>query len=225
MGKPERLHHLQITEIFQSLQGEGLLQGEITTFIRTSGCNLNCPWCDSSHAKTGGEARPVAEIAAEVASLECDNICVTGGEPLHQAGIDGLLDILKKMDCFVTVETNGTYDISRYGEVDRFAVDYKLSGSSPSMPFSARNWGFLRPTDELKFVISGRADYEAAIKLLAGEETAAAIIFSPVFPKSICDPKETAPAAPFAADLARWILEDRLPVRLSLQMHKLLGLR
>lgn len=208
MGKSEREHHLQVSEIFKSIQGEGQLQGELTTFIRLTGCNLRCPWCDTAYAYEGGADRSVDEITSEVEALGISNVCVTGGEPLIQPNVQHLFDALRRLGCFVCVETNGTRDIGTYQRVDRFVVDYKLPSARPAEPFLAVNFDRLRPADELKFVISDRADYEEARRIVGRNGVMARMLVSPCWQAGV------------VRDLAGWLIEDNLPVRYSLQIHK-----
>jgi 7-carboxy-7-deazaguanine synthase len=219
MGEPNRRNYLQIAEIFTSLQGEGVLQGELTAFIRTAGCNLNCVWCDTDKAPSGGHAVDLEEIINQVLEARVARVCVTGGEPLDQPRIQALFTKLKERSLSVSVETNGTRDIAGFTNVDSFSVDYKLPSARAGEPFYDGNWGALRPSDELKFVIADRADYEAAKKLLAARQAKATIIFSP------CLGYHDQSSVRIERALAEWIIEDKLSVRYSLQLHKILGVR
>lgn len=218
MGKPDSGNNLQIAEIFTSIQGEGRLQGELAVFVRTAGCSLRCSWCDTDYAQTGGTSMTVREILGVVGGISCPRVCVTGGEPLEQPKIQSLFDALNNAGLLVSVETNGTHDIGKFHGIDSFAVDYKLPGARPATPFHAKNWQVLRSADELKFIISDRSDYETAKSLICRHETRATIVMSP------CLAHDALPGDS-AKQLARWIIEDRLPVRYSLQLHKVLGLR
>lgn len=210
MGKPSGLHNVQINEIFRSLQGEGRRQGELTTFVRVTGCNLRCSWCDTAYAYDKGADMTVDEVIGQVRRLDCLNVCVTGGEPLLQENIERLFSSLKSIGCFVAVETNGTQEIRGYRQVDQFTVDYKLSSAGAGEGFRAGNFAALTEADELKFIIGDRGDYNEA-KLVIGEhKPRAKVLFSPCWGEDV------------AVKLADWIIEDKLPVRYSLQLHKVL---
>lgn len=208
---------MRISEIFTSLEGEGIGQGEVATFIRTAGCNLECAWCDTPYARAGGRLAQVEEIIAATVSSKCRRVRITGGEPLEQARLQLLVTALKARGFFVSVETNGTRDISSIADVDSFCVDYKLESALAREPFDAANWPALRPADELKFVISGRSDYEEALRIISGQEIKATIIMSPCF--------RGAEDLTGARQLAEWIIADTAPVKYSLQLHKVLGVR
>jgi len=210
MGKSASKHHLQVTEIFKSIQGEGEDSGKPTTFIRLTGCNLRCSWCDTTYAYTKGKLLDIAAIVEKVKKLGCLNICLTGGEPLRQKQTTVLLAELKKLGCRITVETNGTIDISQFNYVDRFVVDYKLPSAKAEQPFYQKNLKHLRPTDELKFVIANRKDYETAKNFIENNNIKTKVIFSPRWHK------RTVKA------VANWIVKDSLPVRYSLQLHKVI---
>jgi 7-carboxy-7-deazaguanine synthase len=203
---------LRITEIFHSLQGETSRVGLPTTFVRLTGCPLRCVWCDSAYAFTGGESWSIDQILTQVAAHRTRYVCVTGGEPLAQRGALVLLAALCDAGYDVSLETSGAIDIA---EVDRRVsriVDLKAPGSGESAKNLASNLALLRPTDELKVVIADRADYEwakAAIDCAPGWTTCP-ILFAPVQDR----------LAP--AELAQWILDDGLPVRFQLQLHKVL---
>lgn len=210
MGKSASKHHLRVTEIFKSIQGEGQSSGHVTTFIRLTGCNLRCSWCDTTYAYTKGELVPVEAIVAKVKELGCLNICLTGGEPLSQTNVTKLLKALKELGCHILVETNGTIDISQFPYVDRFVVDWKLPGAKPKVPFNKANLKYLRPTDELKFVIANKEDYKEAKNIIKNLQTKAKIIMSPRWHKRTIK------------NLAKWLIADNLPVKYSLQVHKVI---
>jgi 7-carboxy-7-deazaguanine synthase len=203
---------LRITEIFHSLQGETSRVGLPTTFVRLTGCPLRCVWCDSAYAFTGGETWSIDRILTQVATHRTRYVCVTGGEPLAQRGAQALLAALCDAGYDVSLETSGAIDIA---EVDRRVsriVDLKAPGSGESAKNLFSNLALLRPTDELKVVIADRADYDwakAAIDRAPGWTTCP-ILFAPVQDR----------LAP--AELAQWILDDDLPVRFQLQLHKVL---
>lgn len=198
-----------ISEIFASIQGESTFAGLPCVFIRTSGCNLRCSYCDSTYAYEGGEAMEMDCILETVASFGIKLVEVTGGEPLHQENVPLLIGALLDKGYKVLLETNGSYDISA---VDTRAVkilDIKCPGSGMS---GKTNWDclkHLRQGDQIKFVISDREDYLWAKRTLAERDMATAeVLFAPVH--GVMEP----------AALAGWILEDKLPVRLQIQIHK-----
>jgi len=210
---------LEICEVFTSLQGESSYAGMGCFFIRLAGCNLRCTYCDSRYAFEGrARTVPVASLLEEAQSAPVPLIEVTGGEPLLQAATPLLLQGLSRIPGkTVLVETNGSLDIACIPESVVAIVDVKCPDSGEAGSFDIDNLRRLRPRDELKFVISSRADYEWACRFVRAHDDvwrAAAVHFSPVV------------AAGFRAeDLAAWIVEDALPVRLQLQLHRLLQMR
>ncbi|HEY7752342.1 MAG TPA: 7-carboxy-7-deazaguanine synthase QueE [Steroidobacteraceae bacterium] len=203
---------LRITETFLSLQGEADTVGWPTFFIRLTGCPLRCRYCDTAYAFEGGEWRTVAALLDEARASGARHVCVTGGEPLAQKPCRGLLTALCDAGFAVSLETSGAIDA---GDVDpRVArvIDVKTPGSGES----GRNLDLerqkLRPTDQLKFVICDRADYEwARERVRRGRlDATCPVLFSPSW--------QQLPAR----ELADWILADRLPVRFQLQLHKVL---
>ncbi len=212
---------LRVTEIFHSLQGESTRAGLPTVFIRLTGCPLRCNWCDTAYAFSGGETMSVAAILEHVATYRCPTVCVTGGEPLAQSNCLALLTALCDAGYAVSLETSGALDISGVDARVSRIVDLKAPDSGEEDRNRWENLGCLRPTDEIKIVLASRADYEWAKEILAGrrEKSALAgrrldeicpVLFSPVW--------GTLPPA----QLAEWILADRLPVRFQLQLHKVL---
>ena len=218
MGEPDGRHHLQVTEIFASLQGEGRFQGELTTFIRLTGCNLRCSWCDTADAYEGGEEMSVPAVLDAVRQRGAARVCVTGGEPLDQPAAQELFTALRRSEFEVSVETNGTLKIGGFKDVPSFTVDHKLPSADVSLPFAPGNWPALRPADELKFVVADRADYDEAVAVIGGHHFAAPVVMSPCL-------ERTGDGLGPARALASWIIDDRLPVRFSLQLHKILGIR
>lgn len=203
---------LRITEIFHSVQGESRPAGYPTVFIRLTGCPLRCRYCDTAYAFHGGQRRTIAEILAEVAPFKAKHVCVTGGEPLAQPGCLPLLAALADLGYSVSLETSGALDISGVDERVTVVLDLKTPGSGESHRNLMGNLDRLKPIDQLKFVICDRADYEWARQQLADLGLAARceVLFSPAW--------EQQPAR----ELAEWILDDRLPVRFQLQLHKIL---
>ena len=203
---------LRVTEIFYSLQGETSRAGWPTVFIRLTGCPLRCGYCDSEYAFHGGVGMPVAEILQAVQEYDCPLVCVTGGEPLAQPACRPLLAALCAAGYAVSLETSGAIDIAGVDPRVARVVDLKAPGSGEFARNFWPNIERLVANDEVKFVLSDRADYEWARQLIAEQRLSerCPILFSPV-----------ADELP-AATLADWIVADRLPVRLQIQLHKLL---
>jgi 7-carboxy-7-deazaguanine synthase len=211
---------LEISELFTSLQGESLHAGTGCFFIRLSGCNLNCRYCDTRYA-TGGASRrmTVRDLVAAASAVRVPLIELTGGEPLLQPAAPVLLRALLGIpERTVLVETNGSLDISVIPDGAVAIVDVKGPDSGAADSFDPGNLGRLRPYDELKFVIGSRRDYEWARAFITAQapvvRRVAAVHFSPV-----------GGAGFEASSLAGWIVEDGLPVRLQLQLHRLLDMR
>jgi len=207
-----RFRRLRVAELFLSLQGEGSRAGLPTVFLRLTGCALRCRWCDTSWAFREGTWRTLDELRGAIAAYGVPRLCLTGGEPLLQPSFAPLVRRLLADGFDVAVETGGDRNIDDVPEGAARIVDVKLPGSRMDGRMDAANMARLRPGDEVKFVVSGRADYERAREIARGPLAAfrGEILFGAVH-------GELAPA-----DLAEWILEDRLPARMQLQMHKLL---
>jgi len=206
------LESLRVTEIFLSIQGESRTVGWPTVFVRLTGCPLRCRWCDTAYAFQGGQRRSVEEVVAQVTRFAVDHVTVTGGEPLAQPACLALLERLADTGMAVSLETSGAMDLSR---VDRRVVkvmDLKPPGSGETARNRLANLDCLTPKDQVKFVIADRTDYEWSRAMVARHRLAerCEVLFSPVAGE--LPPRE----------LAEWILEDRLPVRFQLQLHKLL---
>ena len=203
---------LRITEIFHSMQGEADAVGWPTVFVRLTGCPLRCVWCDTTYSFHGGAWRTLDEVLAEVAGHGTRHVCVTGGEPLSQKRCLTLLGRLCDAGYEVSLETSGALDVAEVDARVRKVVDLKAPGSGEVARNLWSNLDALRPHDQLKIVLADRADYEWARERLAEHRLAARcqVLFSPVHGR----------VAP--RELAEWILADRLPVRMQLQMHKLL---
>jgi 7-carboxy-7-deazaguanine synthase len=209
---------MQITEIFRSIQGESTHAGLPCIFVRLTGCNLRCVWCDTAYAFHGGQAKSVDEVLAAVRALsECDGrrlvnlVELTGGEPLLHKDIYPLIDRLIELEYRVLIETSGERDVSKLPPPVVRIVDVKCPGSGEGGTFRMENLDSLRPHDQLKFVLADRQDYEWARQFIAEHpvrDQVEAILFSPVFGQ--LEPRL----------LAGWLLDDGLPVRLGLQLHK-----
>ncbi len=203
---------LRITEIFYSLQGETNRVGLPTVFIRLTGCPLRCTYCDTAYAFTGGEQMSIENIMAQVASYAPQYITVTGGEPLAQKNCIVLLQALCDAGYRVSLETGGAMDISEVDARVMRVVDIKTPGSGELAKNRWENLALLTSDDEIKFVLCDEADYLWAKSLIIEHQIAekCPILFSPVH--GTMDPTQ----------LAEWILRDRLPVRLQVQLHKIL---
>lgn len=203
---------LKINEIFHSIQGESTHAGRPCVFVRLTGCNLRCTWCDTAYAFHEGSPMSVDEVVERVRGYDCRLVEVTGGEPLLQPEVVPLLRALVERGHDVLVETGGHVPIEGVPEGVGRIVDVKCPGSGESTKNRFRNLDVLRPGDELKFVIRDRADYDwaAAVVRERGLSSKVPVLFSPVH--GDLEP----------SDLAGWILEDRLPVRFQMQVHKVL---
>ena len=203
---------LRITEIFRSIQGESTHAGFPCAFIRLTGCSLRCVWCDTAYAFTGGEDVPVAAAVERVVALGTDLVEVTGGEPLEQEAVYPLMEGLLARGKTVLLETGGHVPLDRVDPRVVKIVDVKAPGSGMSAANLPENLESLGPRDELKFVLADRRDFEWALGVTAGRDLDRrhVVTFSPVW--------ESLPAA----DLAGWIRDSGRPIRLGLQLHKLL---
>lgn len=202
---------VRVSEIYVSVQGESTHAGKPCVFVRLTGCNLRCTWCDSVFSFTGGEWRSVDDVVAEAHALGIHMIELTGGEPLVHKGAIPLLQKFIDLGHEVLLETSGSRPIDDVPDGVHVILDFKPPGSGEVLSNLWSNVEALDAGDEVKFVIASRGDYEwAREKTLEHRlhERCAAVLYSPVW--GAIDPK----------DLVAWILEDRLPVRFQLQMHK-----
>lgn len=211
---------LLITEIFHSLQGETSLAGVPFAFVRLTGCNLRCVYCDSTYAFKGGRKMSIAQVIETIAPFRVKHVLLTGGEPLLQRQTPELVRALSNIGYAVSIETHGEVSIEAVARDARIIMDVKTPSSGMSRGGFKRNLSWLKSTDEVKFVIASREDYVWAKELvLADGFPCEEILFSPAV-------AATHSPGSFEGVEARWlaerILEDRLPVRLQLQMHKLL---
>jgi 7-carboxy-7-deazaguanine synthase len=202
---------LTINEIFHSIQGESTHAGRPCVFVRLTACDLRCSWCDTTYAFHEGRKMSVDEVLQRVDGYGCDVVEITGGEPLLQKEVYPLMQRLLEQGRTVMLETGGHLSADNVPEGVIRVLDVKCPGSGESAKNHWANLDRLRPTDEVKFVIRDRLDYEYArevvlTRTLVGRCTA--VLFSPVH--GVLDPKQ----------LAAWVLEDRLPVRVQLQVHK-----
>jgi 7-carboxy-7-deazaguanine synthase len=203
---------LRIFEIFHSLQGESSRVGLPTVFVRLTGCPLRCGYCDTEYAFHGGATQSFEEILATVASYQAQYVCVTGGEPLAQKGCHQLLKMLCDNGYQVSIETSGAIDISQVDQRVSVIMDIKTPGSGEASKNLWSNVAALSAKDEVKFVLVDRTDYDWAKQILGQYDLTqkCPVLFSPVY--------KTLPPA----DLAAWVLEDHLPVRMQVQLHKIL---
>lgn len=201
---------LRVTEIFHSIQGESSYAGRPCVFVRLTGCPLRCTWCDSEYAFEGGTVMTLDEVFASVKNYDCSLAEVTGGEPLHQPGTLALIERLCSQGYDVLIETSGAIDISPVDRRAHIILDIKCPGSGMVERMDWENLARVSAKDEVKFVIKDRADYTWACSILTQYQLAGrcTILFGPVFGE--LEPRQ----------LAEWVLEDRLPVRLQLQLHK-----
>lgn len=204
--------HLSVSEVFFSIQGESTWAGMPCAFIRLAGCNLRCQWCDTEYAQSGGEPRSIAALLDMVDHFGADLIEITGGEPLLQDACPALAQALLDNGYTVLVETNGSMPIDTLPENAIRIMDLKCPASGMSDRIHWPNLERLHPDrDEVKLVMASREDYEwgrAVVRRESLPERCRAVLFSPVAGK--LPPRR----------LAEWILEDRLPVRFQLQLHK-----
>lgn len=202
---------MKVNEIFLSIQGESMSAGFPTIFVRFAGCNLRCSYCDTTYAYEEGKDMTSYEIYEEIKKLHYKRICFTGGEPLLQKEIGELIALLN--DYIVTIETNGSVDL---GDIDlknpkhSYVMDMKTPSSGCSNQMLFENFHLLRESDEIKFVIGDRIDYEWAKSTISKYHKKGTVTFSPIYEK---------------IDYSRmvgWILEDRIDVRFQIQLHKVI---
>jgi 7-carboxy-7-deazaguanine synthase len=201
---------MKVCEIFTSVQGESTYAGRLCTFVRLTGCNLRCTYCDTTYAYEEGVDYTLDELLREVRVHGAPLVEITGGEPLLQTETRELAASLLDEGYQVLIETNGSVDISDIDPRAVLVMDLKLPSSGMADKMLMENLDRLRPTDEVKFVIATRDDYEQAKNILHDKRLAerCTVLFSPVFGQM---PPE---------QLVSWMREDHLPVRLNLQIHK-----
>ncbi len=213
---------LRINEIFHSIQGEGTRAGLPCVFVRLTGCHLRCTYCDTEYSFFEGGWMSLDEIVAQVDSYGCDFVEITGGEPLLQPDVYPLMSRLLETHALVALETSGAISIDRVDPRVIRILDLKTPSSGEAARNVWSNIDLLTPNDEVKFVIGNRADYDWAREVVARYELTrrCPVLFAPVFP---CEDRSglvlyQGGLAP--QTLSEWILADRLPVRLNLQLHK-----
>jgi 7-carboxy-7-deazaguanine synthase len=202
---------LTVNEIFHSIQGESTHTGRPCVFVRLTACDLRCAWCDTPYAFHEGRKMTVEDVVSQVRDYGCDVVEVTGGEPLLQKDVYPLMQRLLDEGRTVMLETGGHLSVSGVPDGVIRVIDVKCPGSGEVQRVHWPNLEQLRPTDEVKFVIQHRTDYEFARSVVTRYDLpskAAAVLFSPVH--GVMNPRQ----------LAGWILADRLAVRLQLQAHK-----
>ena len=209
---------LRITEIFHSVQGESTWAGAPCTFVRVTGCPLRCVWCDTTYAFEGGERMTLQAIVERVKQIGTPLVEVTGGEPLAHPNAFALVEMLLDSGFRVLVETSGAFDVAPLDPRAHKIMDLKCPGSGESHRNLWSNLDHLGPGDEIKFVINDRADYEWARETVRSrgldrrvrEGTLRALLVSPVWGEVDLEA------------LADWVLQDGLPVRFQVQLHKLI---
>jgi len=205
---------LKVNEIFYSIQGESTYAGWPCVFIRLTGCNLRCSYCDTTYAYEDGEEKTISDILKEIRKFKCKLVEITGGEPLLQKETPKLVDNLVEQGYKVLLETNGSLDIRKVSNRCVKVVDFKCPSSGMCEANNLKNIEYLSDQDEVKFVIGNQEDFNFAKKLVAFIHRQrlfkTPIHFAPVFGK--LEPEE----------LANWILKEHLPVRLQIQLHKII---
>jgi 7-carboxy-7-deazaguanine synthase len=223
---PQESGFLRVTEIFHSIQGESTWAGLPCTFVRLTGCPLRCVWCDTAYAFHGGERMSLDAILEKVDGIGCELVEITGGEPLVHKGAFTLASMLLARGHTVLVETSGAVDVSALDPRVHKIMDLKCPGSGEEDKNLWSNLEHLTGRDEVKFVVADRIDYEWMRATIRGRGLADrmaeghlhALLVSPVW-ENLHDPAE---GGRFVTRLAEWMLKDDLPVRLQLQLHKLI---
>jgi 7-carboxy-7-deazaguanine synthase len=202
---------MKINEIFYSIQGEGNWSGIPNIFIRTSGCNLRCSYCDTKYAYNDFEEMSLDNIIQEIKKYRCNNICITGGEPLLQKDILNLIDKLKKTNYKIILETNGSINIKSIAAYNNviISLDIKCPSSNMKDKMIFDNLRYLRKEDQLKFIIMNKEDYNYAKNFVNNNKIICSIYFQPVEGLKF-------------KNLAEWILKDNLNVKFGLQLHKII---
>jgi 7-carboxy-7-deazaguanine synthase len=202
---------MKINEIFYSIQGEGKWTGLPNIFIRTTGCNLRCAFCDTKYAYEEGTERTIEEIIDEIKKYDCEKICITGGDPLLHKETVELIDKLIEKGYKICLETNGSHSIkSLNNKADlMISLDIKCPSSGMHEKMIFENIPLLKQKDQLKLIIKDKKDYEYAKKIILKYKPVCTVFFQPVWGTN---PK----------DLAEWIINDKLRVKLGLQIHKII---
>jgi 7-carboxy-7-deazaguanine synthase len=217
---------MQVTEIYKSLQGESTFAGLPCVFVRLTGCNLRCSWCDSEYTFQGGQKMDIEEVRQEVSRLSPNGglVEITGGEPmLQERGLIPLMRQLLEAGYKVLLETSGERPLARVPADVVKIVDVKCPDSGEVASFHLENLEALTAHDEVKFVLSGRSDYEFAREFTRKHRLAErvnAVLFSPAFRKEATGARDSSHCLLNPQELAEWMLADDLPARMGLQMHK-----
>jgi len=200
-----------VNEIFYSIQGEGILIGVPSIFLRLTGCNLRCYFCDTKYAYVQGKEMSIQMILNTIRKFACNNICITGGEPLLQKDTIKLIENLLKNNYKICLETNGSISIKKLvgKKFLIISLDIKCPSSGSHAQMIMKNISYLSQKDQLKFIIGNKEDYDYAKKILKKYNPQCTVFFQPVWGTN---PKK----------LASWILKDGLIVRLALQLHKII---
>jgi 7-carboxy-7-deazaguanine synthase len=219
---------MQITEIYKSLQGESTYAGMPCVFVRLTGCNLRCSWCDTEYSFYGGKKKQPEQVFGEVESLSPAPglVEITGGEPmLQERELVPLMQRMLEAGYKVLIETSGERPLERVPARVVKIVDVKCPDSGEGDTFHIENLEVLQPHDEIKFVISGHSDYEFAREFTRRHDLTQrvnAILFSPAFSKNASGARDASNCLLDPQQLAEWMLEDNVPARLGLQIHKLI---
>jgi 7-carboxy-7-deazaguanine synthase len=202
---------MKINEIFYSIQGEGKWTGLPNIFIRTTGCNLRCSYCDTKYAYEDGKEMSIKEITENIKKYPCKYVCITGGEPLLQKETIDLIYVLLKKNYKILLETNGSKNIKNVASRKSLIVslDIKCPSSKMYKKMRLENISFLRKNDQLKFVIKDKKDYDYAKKIFQKYKPICRVFFQPVGGTNF-------------KNLANWILNDELEVQIGLQLHKII---
>lgn len=208
---------LRVHEIFSTIQGEGYDTGLPCTFVRLFGCNVKCSYCDQPQYPCDLKRMTPANVVSEVRKLRVNNVCITGGEPLMQEEIFVVIYELVALGYNVSIETNGTIPLEDYSNKRsyKYVMDVKCPSSGIADKNYLANLNELHTTDEVKFVIADREDYDFMKGIINKYPTRAKILLSPMF--DVNQKQE------IGKDLCKWVLEDRLNVRIQIQIHKVLG--
>ncbi len=203
---------LRVTEIFYSIQGESTKTGLPTVFVRLTGCPLRCIYCDTEYAFTGGENLKISVVIDTIKTLSSQHVCITGGEPLAQPNVHILMNELIQLDYDVSLETSGYIDVSNVNSKVKIIMDIKTPQSGEVDKNNWENINLLKNDDEIKFVICNRDDYEWSKTIIEKHmiHDKCKVLMSPT--TGLMEPRT----------LAEWILEDSLPVRFQIQLHKIL---
>lgn len=213
---------MKINEIFYSIQGEGIYMGLPMVFIRVTGCNLRCSWCDTKYAYSEGQELSINQIIDRLKTYPTKHICLTGGEPMAQDNISGLINQLSSRDYKIYLETNGSISLAELPKSDniKISIDIKCPSSKESQKMDFTNLELLDEGDQLKFIITDQEDFEYAKEVIRKYPISekCSIVFTP------CDPEywETSKEGVTLQKLAEWVLRDGLFVHVLPQLHKLI---